>query len=190
MFTTNSNQMFNFSVTDSTVYVSSGCTLVGNYVMDFRGDSILFSDMVSSDFTTFPNYYQYSVLCLTNYNRFPNLSVITASTVATEQDLVSPSIFDNTTSGTDNPPIVIPSHSHSIFIDTTGTGQNNPSDATTRLHNHLISFTDTTSTGSTDASAVVPHTHSIPVREIRPIGLFLFTNDGTNVIYKSSSRII
>jgi len=143
MFTTNSNQMLNFSVSDSTVYVSPGCAVVGNYVMDFRGDSITFDNMVSSDFTNNPNYFQYSVLSLYNYNGFADVTAITASSVSSEAALISPTIFD-----------------------TTNTGSNDPADATTTTHTHGLS------------------------RDVRPVGLFLFTNDGTNVIHKSSSRII
>jgi hypothetical protein len=121
MLTTNSNQALSFysaGPTDSTVYINPGTTRVGNYILDFRGGYRTFSQM--TDFTT-SHGYQYSVLCIQNFNNFPDTTNVVFAPVDSTNELVSPNIGDST------------------FI--------------------------------------------------KPLGLFLFYGDGTNITLTSSSRI-
>lgn len=92
MLTTNLNQALNFHAagpTDSTVYVNPGVTMVGPYIMDFRGGYKTFSQM--TDFTS-SNGYQYSVLCLQNVNNFPDMTSVIFSPVSSPAELESPKI--------------------------------------------------------------------------------------------------
>jgi len=76
MLTTNTNQSLNFTASDGTIFVTSGAVVIGNYVMDFKGGYMPFSQMSSFDTTTHStdNYYQNSVLSVYNFNNFPDLT--------------------------------------------------------------------------------------------------------------------
>lgn len=92
MLTTNPNQALNFyydSTQDSTVYLNSGVSMVGPYIMDFRGGHKNFTQM--TDYTT--SYgYQYSVLCLQNSYNFADMTSMVFAPVSSPTELISPRI--------------------------------------------------------------------------------------------------
>ena len=94
------NQNLNFSASDSTLYVSYGSALVGQYILDFRGGNIPFASMTNFDLTTSTTngYVQNSVLSLINFNNFADLSSVYTAPVATEASLQSLYTADTSTS--------------------------------------------------------------------------------------------
>jgi hypothetical protein len=95
MLTTNNNQDFSITASDSTVYVAPGVIQVGNYVMDYRGGSASFSELTNFDGSA--NQYQYSVLSIYNSYNFADMTGITSAMVGDPADLISPYIADTTT---------------------------------------------------------------------------------------------
>ena len=93
MLDTNQNP-FQCSASDSTVYVTSGATRIGNTIMAFRGASISFKNMTNFGDTTAA--YQYSALCLQSYNNYPDLTSAVSPVASTTSSLVSPILTDAT----------------------------------------------------------------------------------------------
>jgi hypothetical protein len=90
MLNTLFTQDFNFSVSDSTVYVNPGVARIGNSILSFRGDSMLFQDMVN--FGDESNVYQYSALLLQNFNSYADLTSAVSSPIDNTRGLSLPTL--------------------------------------------------------------------------------------------------
>jgi hypothetical protein len=91
MLTTNPNQALQFFVedkTDSTVFLNSGTVMLNKHVMTFRGGNLAFSKM--TDFSGGSNLYQLSILCLRDFNNFPDMTAVPYPTVSSTNLLISP----------------------------------------------------------------------------------------------------
>lgn len=73
MLTPYTNQSMSFKTMDSTVYILPNAFQVGNYVMSYRGGYKTFSEMTAFDGTA--NTYQHSILSVTNFNSFPEITI-------------------------------------------------------------------------------------------------------------------
>ncbi len=94
MLTTNLNQTIGFTATDGTVYVTPGAVQVGNYVMNYKGGILPFSEMTNFDSST--NTYQTSVLSIINFQHFPDLTANYSTPTSVEANLGSFYITDTT----------------------------------------------------------------------------------------------
>jgi hypothetical protein len=87
---THFNQDFNFSASDSTVYVNPGIARLGNSILPFRGDNISFQQMVNFGDQT--GAYQYSALLLQNFRSTADLTSAVSLPADTTRDLFYPTL--------------------------------------------------------------------------------------------------
>lgn len=97
MLNTSFNQDFNFSSSDSTVYINPGVARVGNSILSFRGDNVPFQNMV--DFGDQTMVYQYSALLLQNFSSYADLT----SAVSTPEDSTMKLTLPTLTPDSSNP---------------------------------------------------------------------------------------
>jgi hypothetical protein len=102
MLNTFFNQDFNFSSSDSTMYINPGVARVGNNILPFRGDSIPFQSMV--DFGDQSGVYQYSALLIQSIQQKPGyVSADLTSAVSTPEDSTLKLAFPTLTPDSSNP---------------------------------------------------------------------------------------
>jgi hypothetical protein len=90
MLNTSFNQDFNFSSSDSTMYINPGVARVGNSILSFRGDNVPFQSMV--DFGDQTMAYQYSALLLQNFSSYADLTSAVSTPADNTMGLVLPTL--------------------------------------------------------------------------------------------------
>lgn len=88
MVTTNPMDSLSFEVTDSTVSVFGATLLLGNDIREYRGGQVQLSDMTNPSGTG----YQYSVLCLTDFNGTADLTSVYSDVTSSVRALNFPSL--------------------------------------------------------------------------------------------------
>lgn len=88
MVTTNPLDSLSFEVMDSTVSVLGATVLLGNVIREYRGGQTQLSDMTNPSGTG----YQYSVLCLTDFNGTADLTSVYSDVTSSIRALNFPSL--------------------------------------------------------------------------------------------------
>jgi hypothetical protein len=98
MLTTKNTSAFDFSISDSTVYVNPGVAEANSTVMFFRGDSIPFSSMTDWSSLSDTTGYQYSALLMQNFLGYPDLTCAVSAPAITNMGLSYPVISQDSSS--------------------------------------------------------------------------------------------